>query len=92
MASNASLVERIETLSNETRYLVEEMAELAQKIKDPSFVDKSQIWLNMMAEALDACDESIEEYNDYGADPFENIGEDGEFDYDAGYHEDSDDF
>lgn len=92
MANNSTLVERIETLSNEVRYLVEEMAELAQKVKDPVFVDKSEIWLSLMSEALESCEESIEEYNDYSADPFENIGEDGEFDYDASVDDDGEDF
>lgn len=64
MSNDLKKIAIIESLSNDIEHILEEIRNNVSYIKDPIFVDQANVWLDSLEEALEACNESIEEFMD----------------------------
>ncbi len=83
-------IQKIKSLSDDISTILEEVTHLVSTVKDPLFVKEANLFLNLFDDAVEACDDSINEYLEEDT-TLDVEDDDDAMDYDSMDYE-SDDF
>ena len=62
MSSQLRKIEEIEKLANDIEQNLNEIKSILTHIKDPIFLDRSNMWILFIEDGLEGCFESVSEY------------------------------